>query len=202
MTNQKLGSFTKLIIAINVVCFLILSFGGMTEDAVYMLDHGAMFVPYVTEYKEYYRLITSMFLHFDITHLLNNMVTLGVIGMNVEPIIGRVRFLTVYFFSGVCGNLLSLFYEEWTRDYAVSAGASGAVFGLTGALLALVILNRGRIGSITKQGMMFMIAVNIYLGLVGEGVNNLAHIGGLVGGMIITFLIAPRKNRRKEEVLL
>ena len=92
--------------------------------------------------------------------------------------------------------------EEWTRDYAVSAGASGAVFGLTGALLALVILNRGRIGSITKQGMMFMIAVNIYLGLVGEGVNNLAHIGGLVGGMIITFLIAPRKNRRKEEVLL
>lgn len=201
MTNQQKGSCTKLIIAANVVWFLILSFGGMTEDAMYMLDHGAMFVPYVIEYKEYYRLITSMFLHFDITHLMNNMVTLGVVGMNVEPIVGKVRFLIVYFLSGICGNVVSLYYEKWTVDYAVSAGASGAVFGLTGALLALVILNRGRIGTITKQGMLFMIAVNIYLGLVGEGVNNLAHIGGLLGGMIVTFLIAPRKNRRKEEVL-
>ena len=192
---------TIALIAINVVVFLALSFGGMTEDALYMLDHGAMYVPYVIEYKEYYRLFTSMFMHFGITHLMNNMVTLGVVGTNVEPIIGKVRFCIIYIFSGLSGNVLSLLYEKWTGDYAVSAGASGAIFGITGALLALVIINKGRIGSITKQGMIFMVGINIYLGLVGQGVDNLAHIGGLIGGMILTFLIAPRRKQRQEEWL-
>ena len=90
-----------------------------------------------------------------------------------------------------------MIFEMQTGDYAISAGASGAIFGLTGALLALVLLNKGRIGSITKQGMIFMIGVNIYLGLVSEGVDNLAHIGGLISGLILTLLIAPRKRNRK-----
>ena len=169
----------------------------MTEDGMYLLEHGAVYVPYVVEYKEYYRLFTSMFLHFDITHLMNNMVTLGVVGLNVEPILGKARLLIVYFFSGLCGNVLSMVFEMWTGDYAISAGASGAIFGLTAALLALVILNKGKLGSITKQGMIFMIGVNIYLGLVSEGVDNLAHIGGLLGGFILTLLVAPRKRNRK-----
>lgn len=188
---------TKILIAVNVIYFLILAFGGMTEDGMYLLKHGAVYVPYVVEYKEYYRLVTSMFLHFDITHLMNNMVTLGVVGLNVEPILGKVRLLIVYFFSGICGNVLSMIFEMRTGDYAISAGASGAVFGLTGALLAMVLLNKGRIGSITKQGMLFMIGMNIYLGLVSEGVDNLAHIGGLISGLILTLLFAPRKRNRK-----
>ena len=188
---------TKILIAVNVIYFLILSFGGMTENGGYLLEHGAAYVPYIIEYKEYYRLFTSMFLHFDITHLMNNMVTLGVVGLNVEPILGKGRLLIVYFFSGFCGNVLSMVYEMQTGNYAISAGASGAIFGLTGALLALVLLHKGRIGSITKQGMIFMIGVNIYLGLVSEGVNNLAHIGGLFSGLILTLLIAPRNRNSK-----
>ena len=90
---------TKILIAVNIVYFLILSFGGMTEDGMYLLEHGAVYVPYVVEYKEYYRLFTSMFLHFDITHLMNNMVTLGVVGLNVEPILGKARLLIVYLYT-------------------------------------------------------------------------------------------------------
>ena len=192
---------TIALIAVNVVIFLVLSFGGMTEDVLYMLDRGALFVPYVTEYKEYYRLFTSMFMHFGITHLMNNMVTLGVVGTNVEPIVGKVRFCIIYILSGLSGNICSLVYEQWTGDYAVSAGASGAIFGMTGALLALVIINKGRIGSITRRGMLFLIGINIYLGLTEQGINNLAHIGGLLGGMILTFLIAPRRKEQREEWL-
>lgn len=192
---------TKILIAVNIGYFLLLSFGGMTEDGLYLLEHGAVYAPYVIEYKEYYRLFTAMFLHFDITHLLNNMVTLGVVGMNVEPMIGKIRFILVYLFSGVCGNLLSLAFDVHTGNYAIGAGASGAIFGITGALLALTILNRGRLRNVTRQGMMFMIGINLYLGFVSEGVDNLAHIGGLLGGMILTFLIAPRKKRRAEALL-
>lgn len=206
MTYQKKATCTKVLILLNVVYFIILSFGGMTEDGYYMLEHGAVYVPYVVEYKEYYRLFTSLFLHFDITHLTNNMITLGVVGTNVEPVVGKVRFLIIYFLSGLGGNILSLVLELKTLDYSISAGASGAIFGLTGALLSLAILNRGRIGNVTKQGMLFMIGISLYLGFVGEGVDNLAHIGGLLSGIILTFLIAPRKkilkrHYQEEEIL-
>ncbi|MBQ8804126.1 MAG: rhomboid family intramembrane serine protease [Tyzzerella sp.] len=194
MTYRKRATCTIILIALNVVYFLILSFGGMTEDGYYLLEHGAVYVPNVIEYKEYYRLFASIFLHFDIQHLMNNMITLGVVGTNVEPVVGKVRFLIIYFVSGLGGNLLSLVFELKTQDYAISAGASGAIFGLTGALLCLAILNRGRIGNVTRQGMLFMIGISLYLGFVGEGVDNFAHIGGLLSGVIVTFLIAPRKK--------
>ena len=199
MKNQNETICTKILLAVNVAYFLILSFGGMTENAGYLLERGASYGPYVVEQKEYYRLFISMFMHFDITHLLNNMVTLGVVGTNVEPIIGKVRFVIVYLFSGLFGNVISLIGEMKTENYVVSAGASGAIFGLTGALLSLVIINKGKLGSITKRGMLFMIGLNIYMGLVSEGVDNLAHMGGLVGGMILTFLIAPRPKNREAE---
>lgn len=181
--------FTGILAVLNIVVFFILSFGGMTEDAIYMLGHGAMYVPYVIENSEYYRLFTSLFLHFGFTHLVNNMVTLVVIGRNVEPVVGKIRFFIIYFASGLGGNLLSLVGDVATRDYAVSAGASGAIFGLTGSLLALTIIYRGRVGKVTKQGMFIMIGISLYLGFTSQGVNNLAHIGGLISGILVTFLL-------------
>ena len=198
MNYHKKPVCTIILIALNVIYFLVLSFGGMTEDGYYLLEHGATYVPYVMENKEYYRLFTSIFLHFDINHLMNNMITLGVLGSNVEPVIGKVRFLVIYFISGLGGNLLSLAEELYTQEYAISAGASGAIFGLTGALFSLAIINHGRIGDVTKQGMLFMIAVSLYLGFTGEGVDNFAHVGGLLCGMIIAFLIVPRKKPREQ----
>lgn len=202
MRNQDKMICTKILLAANIVYFLVLSFGGMTEDGRYLLERGAAYGPYIVERKEYYRMFVSMFMHFDITHLLNNMVTLGVMGMNVEPILGKFRMGVIYILSGLFGNVVSLVFEMKTGDYAISAGASGAVFGLTGALLALVLINKGRLGTITKRGMLFLIGLSLYMGLVSEGVDNLAHMGGLVGGLVLTFLIAPRPKRREVEVLL
>lgn len=193
MRNQSKSWCTILLAVLNVVVFFVLSFGGMTENAMYMLEHGAMYVPYVTEHGEYYRLFTCLFLHFGFEHLMSNMLTLVVIGRILEPVVGGVRFLIIYLVSGLGGNIFSMIYEQIAGDYAISAGASGAIFGLTGALLCLAILNRGRIAGVTKQGMIVMIGISLYNGFVNEGVDNLAHIGGLLCGMFMTFLLCFKR---------
>ena len=191
---------TVILVIINAIVFLVLSFGGMTESASYMLEHGAMYVPYIMENGENYRMFTSMFLHFGISHLINNMLTLVIMGRNVEPVVGKIRFLIIYFLSGFGGNLLSYFGEIITQDYVVSAGASGAIFGLTGSLLALTIIYRGRVGQVTSRDMVIMIVLNLYFGFTSQGVDNLAHIGGLITGFIVTFLLVgiPKSMSRRQ----
>lgn len=197
MKKQKC---TITLIAINVILFLFLSFSGMTEDAEYMLEHGAMYVPYMMEGNEYYRLFTSMFLHFGMDHLANNMVMLAAIGWNLEYEIGKIKFLIIYLVSGLAGNILSAFGDIIIGEYAVSAGASGAVFGIIGALLYVVIRNRGHIGTISGRGLVLMIILSLYYGFTSSGVDNLAHIGGLVAGFILGVLLYWKrhgKRRRK-----
>ncbi len=182
---------TVALIVINVAVFLILSAMGDTEDAVFMLNHGGMYEPLIVQEHEYYRLFTSMFLHFGMSHLLNNMVLLGALGWNLELETGKIKFLIIYLVSGLGGNLLSLYYDQSLPlgEQAVSAGASGAIFGLMGALLYVVIANRGRLGRLSGRGMLFMIALSLYYGLTSTGVDNWAHIGGLVCGFILSVIL-------------
>jgi len=185
---------TTVLIVINVAVFLILSILGNTEDAVFMLHHGAMYEPLVTEGQEYYRLFTCMFLHFGITHLMNNMVMLGALGWNLEVEIGKIRFIIIYFISGLGGNILSLIAGISAGEVVVSAGASGAVFGLMGALLYVVIANRGRLGRLSGRGMIFMVILSLYFGLTSSGVDNMAHIGGLICGFFLAVILyRPKK---------
>lgn len=185
---------TTVIIVINVAVFLILSLFGDTEDAVFMFQHGAMYEPMVTQQHEFYRIFTSMFLHFGITHLLNNMVLLGALGWNLELEIGKMRFLIIYLVSGIGGNLISLYFGISAETYAVSAGASGAIFGLMGALLYVVIANRGRLGRLSGRGMLFMVILSLYFGFTSSGVDNWAHIGGLITGFVMAVILYRRKN--------
>lgn len=120
--NQKAVCTTALIV-INIGVFLVLSVMGATEDTLFMLEHGAMYGPYVVEGHQYYRIFTCLFLHFGIEHLLNNMVLLGALGWNLELETGRIKFLIIYFISGLGGNLLSLWMNMSTDKMVVSAGA-------------------------------------------------------------------------------
>ena len=185
---------TVALIVINVAVFFILTMFGDTEDAVFMLQHGAMYEPNIIEGHEYYRIFTCLFLHFGITHLLNNMVLLGALGWNLELEIGKVRFVIIYFASGIIGNIVSLFYDLTLEQPAVSAGASGAIFGLMGALLYVVIANRGRLGRLSGRGMLVMVILSLYFGLTSTGVDNLAHVGGLVSGFLLAVLLYRRKQ--------
>lgn len=185
---------TVTLIVINIAVFFILTLFGDTEDAVFMLQHGAMYAPYVTEGHEYYRIFTCLFLHFGIAHLLNNMVMLGALGWNLELEIGKIRYIIIYFGSGIIGNIISLCYDLTLQQPAVSAGASGAIFGLMGALLYVVIANRGRLGRLSGRGMLIMVALSLYFGLTSSGVDNLAHIGGLVSGFLLAVVLYRRRK--------
>lgn len=185
---------TIALIAVNVAVFFILSLFGDTEDAVFMMRHGAMYGYLVTHDHEFYRLFTCLFLHFGIEHLLNNMVILGALGWHLEQQTGRIRFLLIYFGSGLCGNIVSLIFHGAAQDHTVSAGASGAIFGLMGALLWVVIANHGRLGRLSGRGMLVMVALSLYFGLSSSGVDNYAHIGGLLSGFLLALLLY-RKGR-------
>ena len=198
MKNDKIQApCTIFLVAVNVIVFFALSFQGMTEDGAFMLEHGAMYVPRVIESGEFYRLFTSMFMHFGFPHLVNNMLMLVVMGMMLEKELGKIKYLLLYLISGLGGNLLSAMWDILANDYAVSAGASGAIFGVIGALLYIAIRNRGRIGNVSRRGLLFMIALSLYYGFTSGGVDNLAHIGGLLSGFILSILLYRKpKNKR------
>lgn len=187
--NNKM---TIILCAINVIVFIGLTMIGMTEDGSFMLAHGAMYVPYVQEYQEYYRLFTSMFLHFGIQHLGNNMLLLVLMGSQLEEAIGMVKFTVIYLLSGLIGNLLSMMGDIFSQDYAISGGASGAIYGVIGAMLWVVIVNKGRVKTLTSQGLMIMIVISLYYGFTSTGVDNLAHVGGLVSGFLLSMIMCRK----------
>ncbi len=193
--NQKQkAAATATLIVVNISIFFIFAILGKAEDVLFMREDGAMYEPYVMEGHEYYRLLTSIFLHFGIEHLLSNMVMLGALGMNLEPEIGKLRFLLVYFVSGIGGNICSLLLNISFGEVVISAGASGAVFGLTGALLCAVLRNKGRIGRLHKKGVLVLVILSIFLGLSEPGVDNAAHIGGLICGFVLEALLGSFKR--------
>lgn len=194
MKQEKKAVCTIAIIVINISIFLVLSFQGMTEDGIFMFHHGAMYVPSVLEDGEYYRLFTSMFLHFGFEHLMNNMFMLGVIGWNLELEIGKWKYMVIYLLSGLMGNILSAWMDIQTGEYAISVGASGAIFGVVGALFYVALRNRGRIGKISSRGLAFMVLCSLYLGFTSTGVDNSAHIGGVISGILLAAILYHKKK--------
>ena len=93
--QKKALNMTVLLVLVNVIVFLVLSMQGMTEDAEFLLRHGAMYVPYVAEGGEVYRLFTCMFLHFGFEHLMNNMIVLLIVGWNLEQTVGKIKYLII-----------------------------------------------------------------------------------------------------------
>ena len=182
------------IVAANVIVFIVLSILGSTTDSLFMLKHGAMYAPWVIEKGEYYTIFTSMFLHFGYTHLFNNMIVLFVLGNTLERTVGGGKYLVIYFGGGIAGNLLSLYTSLKIMDNAVSAGASGAIFAVVGALLYILIRNKGKLAELNVVSLLLMVGVTLYYGFVNTGIDNSAHIGGLIGGFVLGALLY-RKNK-------
>lgn len=185
---RNLPLCSVILAGVNSVIFLIgLLLPGIDQ---WMKLQGCFSVTFLLYGNQYYRLITAAFLHADIEHLLNNMLLLYCCGEIVERSLGKSRFLILYFLSAVCGNFLSAAYELSTGDYYTSIGASGAVFGLTGALLFLVIVRRGAAAHISLGRAMIAVFLSLYSGFSSIYVNNAAHVGGLLSGFLLAFLLS------------
>ncbi|MDD5999915.1 MAG: rhomboid family intramembrane serine protease [Lachnospiraceae bacterium] len=181
------------IVALNVLCFILVIVlnGGYaaTLDSDTMLRMGALSYDTFTSGK-WYQIITSMFLHFGITHLFNNMILLIYAGCQLEQMVGKIRYLLLYMGSGIVGNAASLWYYHSIGEYAVSAGASGAIFGVIGALLVILAWNRTNNAETTPRRLFFLAFITIYYGMTTIGVDNAAHIGGLISGIFGGFLLS------------
>lgn len=186
---------TIFLIILNVLVFLVSESAGSSQDVMHMLDLGAAYTPLITENGEVYRLFTSMFLHFGISHLMNNMLVLFVLGSRLERAVGKLRFLAVYLFGGTAANIISMFLELKTGEYSVSAGASGAVFAVMGAMIYIMLRNRGRLEDLTVRQILIMAAFSLYFGFTSTGVDNTAHVGGLLAGLVLAALLYHPRRR-------
>lgn len=183
------------IVTVNVVVFLVLCFLGDPENAYFMAEHGASFAPMIVEGKEYYRLVTCMFLHFGAEHLFYNMLVLIFLGDVLEKEAGKLRYILIYFIGGIAGNVVSVWFDYRTGDFAVSAGASGAIFAVIGALVWIVIRNKGRLEEYSGKRLFLMAGLSVLEGLTTTGIDNCAHIGGMAAGFLLAVLLYRRKKR-------
>lgn len=205
---KDIGDYYSLIntviIILNVIIFVFVDLTHSSQNTEWMLKCGAMYWPYVLEKGEYYRLFTSMFLHFGTAHLFNNMLVLWFIGGTLEKLTGHIRYSFLYFLSGILAGLVSMGYNILSGQAPpVAAGASGAIFGIVGALLYVILVNHGKAEGLTKKQMLVFTALTLYNGFVSQGVDNAAHLGGFFSGFVLAVILyrkpAKLTQERREE---
>ena len=187
---------TPIIIALCVLMFIATYIWGRgSEDSITLLLFGANYRPLV-QIGQVWRLATSIFLHAGIVHLFVNMYSLYILGKQMEGFLGRFKFLIVYLGSGILGSLLSVVVHS-----SVSVGASGAIFGLLGSLLYFGYHYRLYLGTVLKTQVIPIIIINLLIGFLVPGIDNFAHIGGLVGGYLLTMVVGvPGKSKKSDRI--
>ena len=196
--SMKKPLVTYLIMMVCIVLFVAMYlFGDGSTYVRTLVDFGGNAVA-LTKRGEYYRLFTSIFLHAGIAHLLCNMYSLYVIGPQVESFYGKLKYLFIFLFSGVCGSLLSV---TFSGNQSVSVGASGAIFGLLGSIGYFGYHYRVYLGNVLKSQILPIIGINLLIGFTFSGIDNFAHIGGLVGGYLLTMALGvPGKSRKSDKI--
>ena len=195
--KHKKPTVTCGIIFICILMFILMYiFGNGSEDNYTLLLFGAN-LDVLTKGGDYYRLVTSMFLHIGIWHLFVNMYSLYVLGKEVENTLGRRKYLIIYLLSGIAGSILSLAFNH----NIICAGASGAIFGIMGAILYFGYYYRAYLGSTIINSILPVIILNLIIGFLDTGIDNAAHIGGLVGGILLTMTLGiPDKSNKVSKI--
>lgn len=192
IVNQN-NIVTMIIIAINVVLYIItaiMSKNILDINAYVLLYMGGNYGALVS-HGQVWRLLTCAFLHGGLIHILCNMYALYAIGPQVEILFGRVKYIIIYFFSAIGGSLLS--YKCSPNN--LSIGASGAIFGLFGAMVVFVLKYKDRIPKKVLNNLFGVIILNLLIGFNLQGIDNFGHIGGLLAGALVTFLILTKEAR-------
>lgn len=192
--EAKLTPANGIIIGMNALVMAVcLVVGDNIYDLIYY--YGVTEWEAILNGGEYYRLFTSMFLHFGFDHFFQNMVFLFFVGCYLETALGSVKYFIFYLLSGIGAGFCSLFYEASILANVISAGASGAIFGVVGGLLWVVIRNRGNYKGIGLSGMVLMVVGTLYYGFTSTDVDNVAHLGGCVCGFLLGMVFYRKKNK-------
>src|SRR5271170_1853028 len=190
---QTLPPVTRVLIAVNVLVYVAMGLSGVswTDPSVLQaIRWGADFGP-LTLSGQWWRLFTSMFVHFGFFHIALNMWCLRNLAVALEPMMGGLAFSITYLFSGLAASAVSTAWNPWRA----SAGASGAIFGIAGAFVSYLLLKKAAIpASLVRQNLRSLavfILLNLSIGAASGHIDNSAHLGGLVAGLIIGALL-PR----------
>lgn len=196
---ESLPYVTIILIAVNVLYFILVAANGSLSNSSYMLKMGANYGVYVFQKWQVWRILTGMFMHFSFSHLLGNMFYLGVSGYNLEKTAGHLKFFLIYMLSGIGAGLVSAGYYYLTDPATITAGASGAVYGLLGAMLYVTFRNRGKLRSPQMFLRIGIILIYLYYSnFTQTGIDGAAHIAGFVFGLILCIiLLGGKKNERR-----
>lgn len=179
---------TPILLILNLLVFLAMEVAGGSTSSCVLLRFGAKF-NYLIAMGQWWRLLTPIFLHIGVVHLLFNEYALWIFGREVERLFGSARFFGIYILSGLYGS-----WASFALSAALSAGASGAIFGIIGALVAFFLRNRERFGEMGRRQLTSLVAVigfNLFLGFTIPGIDNFGHIGGLISGFLLGFSLTP-----------
>ena len=184
--KMKKPIITYSLVIINILMYIIPILFGVYET---ILDKYSIYGPAVRA-GQYYRLITGTFIHANIFHLFFNCYALAILGSQLESFLGKPKYLAVYLFSAVIGSLFSV---TFAGNY-YSIGASGAIFGLMGSLVYFGYHYRVYLGNVIKSQIIPLILMNLGIGFLVPGIDNSAHIGGLLGGALITVALGVKNK--------
>lgn len=177
--SSKKPYITYFIMMICILLYILPKLLGNYDQIIY--DYGL--IGEAVKNGDFFRLITSEFLHASAVHLLVNMYSLYIIGTQIESFLGKKKYILIYLMSAVFASLLSITLGDLT---SISIGASGAIFGLLGSLLYFGYHYRVYLGNVIKSQIIPIIVLNLIIGFSIQGIDNFAHIGGLVGGVLVT----------------
>lgn len=191
---------TLIILAANLLLYLVMEFlGGSTNTGV-LVYFGAMFKPLV-QMGEWWRFITPIFLHIGFTHLLMNSYSLFILGQSFETLYGSVKFVIIYLLSGIMGNLMTF---GMGSDMTVSAGASTSIYGLFGLGIAILLFYReDRLLQEFSRSFVVLLVINLVYSFTVPGIDMLGHLGGVLGGFLLggVFPIINRTLDKYSQVL-
>ena len=196
MYNQKKPIVTWILMGINILIFILMYIIGKGSEDIETLTKFGAIVPSLVKAGDYYRLITCAFLHIGFIHLACNMYSLFVLGPTIEHFFGKAKFILIYLYSAIIGSLFVMLFQGANT---ISAGASGAIFGLLGSLLYFGYSYRGYIGNQIIRSVIPVIIINLFIGFTFSGISNAAHIGGLIGGIFVTFMLGPNDKEEKSK---
>lgn len=192
--KNKIPIITATIIIINVIIWLLLEFESSSFNGATLIKYGALYTPLIQDGHEYWRLITSMFIHIGATHLLFNCFSLYIFGARLEKYLSSWQFIIIYLLSGLLGSIFSLVTNIYIGNLTISAGASGGIYGLIGSILVCSRLTGKSIDGLNTYSMLIFFIIGIVFGVVSPNIDSAAHIGGFIGGLLITQILLNRRS--------
>lgn len=184
----KRAILTYSLIGINIFLYLIsaIKAGNLVDIDVWTLYEMGGKIGFAVDAGQYWRLFTCMFLHGSLMHLVFNMYALYILGPQIEVIYGRIQFSIIYLLSGLASSGLSYMLGDYNT---ISIGASGAIFGLLGAMVVFVLKNKNTVRRGAINNIFFIIILNLFIGFGSRNIDNLGHIGGLLFGTLVSFIL-------------